>query len=163
MLAEILQLCPVHEQITTQAQLFNATSNEQCAGSSGMSTNVNRIAQNSWQDCNQCEKRNHKSSDPSCPARNGKCYKHGAARHFSVKYRAKSSKPNTMRTGYGQHSKRKRTNSRVNFLGVQDQRVDEEQQTSGKQNLDCFLLKARTAQCGLKNPDQYFPIKNGGF
>lgn len=139
-LTEVINLCQVHEQISTQAHLLNQNTVEPIPSLSATSSQINSIRDRNSQECGRCGKRNHKAKDLSCPARNFKCHRCGMTGHFISRCRTKMPKPPV--GGSGQYSKKRRMNTSVRYVESLGHDSDEEQ--TGMQKFDCFQIKATT-------------------
>nr|CAI5866792.1 unnamed protein product [Callosobruchus analis] len=134
-LAEIIDICQVHEQIKDQTTAMNIQTSDR------PTTSINKISLDktpSRSTCSRCGSSKHQGNDLKCSARSAKCFRCERIGHFASLCRTKAQKrPYPERSKFTNNRKMKFA-SRVNY-------VDRSDELGNDQNYDCFKLNHRTA------------------
>nr|CAI5866793.1 unnamed protein product [Callosobruchus analis] len=141
-LAEIIDICQVHEQIKDQTTAMNIQTSDR------PTTSINKISLDktpSRSTCSRCGSSKHQGNDLKCSARSAKCFRCERIGHFASLCRTKAQKrPYPERSKFTNNRKMKFA-SRVNYVDRSDELGNESDGGNTSQNYDCFKLNHRTA------------------
>lgn len=157
-LDETIELCRVHEQISTQSTVMSQIHTEPGPSYGHINKIAKKFKPNN--ECGRCGKTNHKANETVCPARGVKCHRCGTVGHFAAKCRTRVLK-RPARPELNANTKRSRNT--VNHIEVDDSlEEDKEGQEDTIKTFDCFKVEKDQTAHDAEGKEELIKCRVGG-